>query len=88
MHRTHFGPFGTHLDLYNFFQLNLCMVTLNSYVFFLSFLGISAMLPITSYVKMIDIWMIFTMIFPLLVISLHTYKEKLQLELQDLTGVR
>ena len=30
---------------------------------------------------MIDIWMIFTMTFPLLEVALHTYKETLKLEL-------
>ena len=40
-----------------------------------SFIGISSGLPTTSYVKMIDIWMIFTMVIPLLEISLHTYTE-------------
>ena len=30
----------------------------------LSFLGISQSLPSTSYIKLIDIWMIFTMIYP------------------------
>ena len=29
-----------------------------------SFLGISHSLPSTSYIKLIDIWMIFTMIYP------------------------
>ena len=29
-----------------------------------SFLGISQSLPSTSYIKLIDIWMIFTMIYP------------------------
>ena len=30
----------------------------------LSFLGISQSLPSTSYIKLIEIWMIFTMIYP------------------------
>ena len=30
---------------------------------------------------MIDIWMIFTMTFPLLEVALHTYKETLKLKL-------
>ena len=38
-------------------------------------------MPTTSYVKMIDIWMIFTMTFPLLEVALHTYKETLKLKL-------
>ena len=30
---------------------------------------------------MVDIWMVFTMIFPLLQVALHTYKETLKLKL-------
>ena len=33
---------------------------------------------------MIDIWMLFTMIIPLLEVSLHTYKETLNMELRKL----
>ena len=33
---------------------------------------------------MIDVWMIFTMTFPLLEVALHTYKETLKLELNQL----
>ena len=40
-------------------------------------------MPTTSYVKMIDIWMIFTMTFPLLEVALHTYKETLKLQLNQ-----
>jgi len=47
------------------------------------FIGISSTLPTTSYVKMIDIWMIFTMTFPLLEVALHTYKETLKLKLNQ-----
>ena len=32
---------------------------------------------------MIDIWMIFTMTFPLLEVALHTYKETLKLKLNQ-----
>ena len=34
-------------------------------------MGISQTLPITGYVKMIDIWMIFMMSYPFTVILLH-----------------
>ena len=49
-----------------------------------SFMGISASLPTTAYVKMVDIWMIFTMTIPLLEVSLHTYKETLNIKLREL----
>ena len=40
-----------------------------------SFTGISQTLPSTSYIKMIDVWMIFTMTFLFCEVSLHTAKE-------------
>lgn len=40
-----------------------------------SFIGISKDLPITGYIKMIDVWMIFTISYPFLEIVLHALKE-------------
>ena len=40
-----------------------------------SFLGLSQSLPVTSYIKMIDIWMLFTMTIPFLEVVLHTTNE-------------
>ena len=42
---------------------------------FCSFLGLSQGLPVTSYIKMIDIWMLFTMTIPFLEVVLHTTNE-------------
>ena len=44
---------------------------------FNSFVSISQSLPTTAYVKMIDIWMIFTMVFPFMEVTLHTIKHVL-----------
>ena len=38
-------------------------------------MGLSQTLPVTSYFKMIDIWMLFTMTVPFLEVILHTSKE-------------
>ena len=38
-------------------------------------MGLSQTLPVTSYFKMIDIWMLFTMTVPFLEVVLHTVKE-------------
>ena len=43
--------------------------------YFFSFLGLSQSLPVTSYIKMIDIWMLFTMTIPFLEVVLHTTNE-------------
>ena len=40
-----------------------------------SFLGLTQSLPVTSYIKMIDIWMLFTMTVPFLEVVLHTSNE-------------
>ena len=38
-------------------------------------MGISTLLPATGYIKMIDIWMIFTMAYPFFIITLHCLQE-------------
>ena len=38
-------------------------------------MGISQSLPMTGYIKMIDIWMIFTMSYPFVVITLHCLEK-------------
>ena len=38
-------------------------------------MGISESLPMTGYIKMIDIWMIFTISYPFIVITLQCLKD-------------
>ena len=38
-------------------------------------MGLSESLPVTSYIKMIDIWMLFTMTIPFLEVIMHTTNE-------------
>ena len=42
---------------------------------FSSFIGVSQSLPMTAYIKMIDIWMIFTMLYPFFVVTLYSLLE-------------
>ena len=49
-----------------------------------SHIGIANSLPTTAYVKMIDVFMIFTMTIPLLEIIGHTYAEHLRLKMAEL----
>ena len=42
------------------------------------FINLSSQLPKTSYVKMIDIWLIFNLIIPFVEVLLHTYKDSLR----------
>ena len=44
------------------------------------FTNLSSQLPKTSYVKMIDIWLIFNLIIPFLEVLLYTYKDSLREE--------
>ena len=51
----------------------MIVIIINPHVY--RFLGISQTLPTTSYVKMIDVWMLFTMTVPFLEVVLHTCTE-------------
>ena len=42
---------------------------------FCRFLGLSQNVPVTSYIKMVDIWMLFTMTIPFLEVVYHTSNE-------------
>jgi hypothetical protein len=44
------------------------------------FISTFTSLPTTSYVKMIDIWLIFNLFLPFLVVLLHTYMDTLREE--------
>ena len=42
---------------------------------FCRFLGLSQSVPVTSYIKMVDIWMLFTMTIHFLEVVYHTFNE-------------
>ena len=42
------------------------------------FISVSNNLPNTAYVKMIDIWLIFNLLMPFLLVLLHTYMDSLR----------
>ena len=44
------------------------------------FISVSSNLPTTAYVKMIDIWLIFNLLMPFLLVLLHTYMDSLRTE--------
>ena len=41
------------------------------------FICVSSSLPKTSYIKMVDYWLIFTLLLPFVEVLLHTYMESL-----------
>ena len=47
------------------------------------FVGISAKLPETAYIKMIDLWLILSLLKPFLDIIIQTYIERLRAEEED-----
>ena len=54
----------------NFMKVNLTvMLVLTTF-----FVNISNKLPSTSYIKMVDIWLIFNLIIPFVEVLIHTYK--------------
>ena len=42
------------------------------------FINVSNNLPKTSYMKMIDVWLLFNLLYPFLVVLLHTYMDILR----------
>ena len=48
------------------------------------FINVSNNLPKTSYVKMIDIWLIFNLLLPFIEVLVHTYMDTLRYALQKL----
>ena len=56
-------------------------------MFFCRFLGLSQSVPVTSYIKMVDIWMLFTMTIPFLEVVYHTSHEMFKQSEADLVRV-
>lgn len=42
------------------------------------FLGVSGDLPTTSYVKMVEVWLLFTLMVPFISVLLHIYIDSLR----------
>ena len=42
------------------------------------FISVSNNLPKTSYIKMVDVWLLFNLIYPFSVVLLHTYMDTLR----------
>ena len=50
------------------------------------FISVSNNLPTTAYVKMIDIWLIFNLLLPFILVLLHTYMDSLRTESSEVDG--
>ena len=44
------------------------------------FINVSNSLPKTSYMKMVDAWLLFNLLYPFIVVLLHTYMDTLRRE--------
>ena len=42
------------------------------------FINVSNNLPKTSYMKMIDVWLLFDLLYPFIIVLLHTYMDTLR----------
>ena len=47
------------------------------------FINVSNNLPKTSYMKMVDIWLLFNLFYPFVVVLLHTYMDTLRSDHED-----
>ena len=44
------------------------------------FINVSNNLPKTSYMKMMDVWLLFNLLYPFIVVLLHTYMDTLRID--------
>ena len=44
------------------------------------FINVSNNLPTTSYMKMVDVWLLFNLLLPFIIVLLHTYMDTLRNE--------
>ena len=58
-----------------FFEAAITMNVTSMLVLATLFISISGSLPTTSYIKMMDIWMIFSLLIPFFEVLLHTYMD-------------
>ena len=42
------------------------------------FINVSNSLPKTSYMKMVDVWLLFNLLYPFIVVLIHTYMDTLR----------
>ena len=61
------------INIYRFYNTTLAMLVLTT-----MFISVSNNLPKTSYVKMIDIWLIFNLLLPFIEVLVHTYMDSLR----------
>ena len=52
------------------------------------FATVNAQLPTTSYIKMIDIWLVFNLFIPCIEILLHIYMNTLREEIKNLEAIK
>ena len=59
--------------MYNNISKNVIYLVLTT-----MFLGVSGELPTTSYVKMVEVWLLFTLMVPFISVLLHIYIDSLR----------
>ena len=54
------------------------MLAVGPLVLVTMFINVSNNLPTTSYMKMVDVWLLFNLVLPFIVVLLHTYMDTLR----------
>ena len=62
----------------SFFQAVITVNLTSMLVLTTMFINVSNSLPKTSYMKMVDAWLLFNLLYPFIVVLLHTYMDTLR----------
>ena len=50
------------------------------------FISVNQQLPQTAYIKMVDVWLIFNLLIPFILVLVHTYVDSLRTEVKSEDG--
>ena len=62
----------------SFFQAVITVNLTSMLVLTTMFINVSNSLPKTSYMKMVDAWLLFNLLYPFIVVLIHTYMDTLR----------
>ena len=70
--------FATNFFKEFFFEAVITVNLTSMLVLSTMFISISNNLPKTSYMKMVDVWLLFNLLYPFIVVLIHTYMDTLR----------
>ena len=71
-------PYLIQLIITRYFQAVITVNLTSMLVLTTMFINVSNNLPKTSYMKMIDVWLLFNLLYPFIVVLIHTYMDSLR----------